>query len=154
MIPIRSAGSSRRFLPDVPAVRQDVADYLGEIQAFDAALGILLDELQKSGEYENTLIAVSGDHGPPGFPHGKCNLYDFGTRVCLAISGPGVNGGRVVDDFTTLPDLAPTFLEAGDVETPDAMTAKSLWLVLKSEQEGLGPDLARRSADRTRAARS
>lgn len=125
------------FLPDVPDVRQDVADYLGEVQAFDAALGVLLDELQESGEYENTLIAVSGDHGPPGFPHGKCNLYDFGTQVCLAISGPDVKGGRVVEDFTSLPDLAPTFLEAGDLATPNVMTAQSLWPVLKSEKEGL-----------------
>ena len=125
------------FLPDVPEVRQDVADYLGEIQAFDAALGILLDELKASGEYENTLIAVSGDHGPPGFPHGKCNLYDFGTHVALAISGPGVQGGRVVDDFTILPDLAPTFLEAGNVQIPDVMTAHSLWQVLRSDKEGV-----------------
>lgn len=125
------------FLPDVPDVRQDVADYLGEIQAFDAALGVLLDELRTSGEYENTLIAVSGDHGPPGFPHGKCNLYDFGTHVCLAISGPGVKGGRVVDDFTILPDLAPTFLEAGNVSVPDVVTARSLWPVLTSDKGGL-----------------
>ena len=125
------------FLPDVHAVRQDLADYLGEIAAFDAALGILVDELKKRGEYENTLIVVSGDHGPPGFPHGKCNLYDFGTKVCLAISGPGVKGGRVVDDFTCLPDLAPTFLEAGKVEVPNGMSAKSLWSVLKSKEEGL-----------------
>lgn len=125
------------FLPDVATVRQDVADYLGEIQAFDAALGVLLEELRDSGEYENTLIAVSGDHGPPGFPHGKCNLYDFGTHVCLAISGPGVTGGRVVDDFTILPDLAPTFLEAGHAKTPEVMTARSLWPVLTSAKEGL-----------------
>jgi len=125
------------FLPDVPVVRQDMADYIGEIRAFDAALGVLLEALKKTGQLDNTLIVVSGDHGPPGFPHGKCNLYDFGTRVSLAIAGPGVSGGRVVDDFVGLPDLAPTFLEAGGVEVPDEMTARSLWPVLKSENEGL-----------------
>lgn len=80
---------------------------------------------------------VSGDHGPPGFPEGKCNLYDFGTHVALAIAGPGVTGGRVVDDFTILPDLAPTFLEAAGEPIPEVMTAKSLWPVLKSDKEGL-----------------
>ena len=55
------------FLPDVHAVRQDLADYLGEIAAFDAGLGILIEELKRRGEYENTLIVVSGDHGL-GFP--------------------------------------------------------------------------------------
>jgi arylsulfatase A-like enzyme len=124
------------FLPDVPEVRQDVADYLGEIAAFDAALGVLLEALEKAGQMDNTLIAVSGDHGPPGFPHGKCNLYDFGTGVALAIAGPGVKGGRVVDDMVTLPDLAPTFLQAGDVAVPKVMTARSLWPVLESDKRG------------------
>ena len=130
-------GKMPAFLPDVHAVRQDLADYLGEIAAFDAGLGILIEELKRRGEYENTLIVVSGDHGPPGFPHGKCNLYDFGTKVCLAISGPGVKGGRVVDDFTCLPDLAPTFLETGNVGVPTGMSAKTLWPVLKSNKQGL-----------------
>ncbi len=130
------AGHLPPFLPDVPEVRQDVADYLGEIAAFDAALGVLLEELEKAGQMDNTLIAVSGDHGPPGFPHGKCNLYDFGTAVALAIAGPGVKGGRVVDDIVSLPDLAPTFLEAGDVAVPEVMTARSLWPVLKSDKQG------------------
>jgi len=131
------AGKMPPFLPDVPEVRQDLADYFGEIAALDAAIGVLLEELKKSGQYDNTLIVISGDHGAPGFPHGKCNLYDFGTRVSLAIAGPGIKGGRVVDDFVNLPDLAPTFLEAGGAEAPEVMTARSLWPVLKSEQEGL-----------------
>ena len=125
------------YLPDVPAVRQDFADYLGEAQAFDMSLGILVDELKKAGEFENTIIAISGDHGPAGFPHGKCNLYDFGSRVALTLTGPGINGGRVVDDFVSLPDLAPTFLDAGRVKPPEVMTAKTLWPVLKSKAQGL-----------------
>ena len=125
------------FLPDVPEVREDLADYIGEIAAFDAGLGVLLEELRESGEYDNTLIVVSGDHGPPGFPHGKCNLYDFGTAVSLAIAGPGVPGGRVADDFVSIPDLAPTFLEAANLEPPEVMTAQSLWPVLKSDRAGL-----------------
>ncbi|MEX2214758.1 MAG: sulfatase [Phycisphaeraceae bacterium] len=131
------------YLPDVPEVREDLADYLGETQAFDAALGVLIEELKKAGEYENTIIVVSGDHGPAGFPHGKCNLYDFGTNVALAIRGPGVSGGkggaggRVVDDFVSLPDLAPTLLEAGGVKVPGTMTARSLWPTLRSEGEGV-----------------
>jgi arylsulfatase A-like enzyme len=125
------------FLPDVHEVREDLVDYFGEIAAYDAALGVLIDELQKAGEMDNTLIVVSGDHGAPGFPHGKCNLYDFGTRVSLTIAGPAVRGGRVVDDFVCLPDLAPTFLEVGGVTPPEVMTSRSLWPVLKSEKTGL-----------------
>ncbi len=125
------------FLPDVPTVREDFADYLGEVQAFDAALGVLLERLEQLGELDNTLIVVSGDHGIPGFPRGKCNLYDFGVAVPLAVRwGDKVPGGRVVDDFVCLPDLAPTFLEAGGEPIPDVMTGRSLMNVLTSTGEG------------------
>ena len=129
-------GKMPAFLPDVHPVREDLADYMGEVTAFDCALGVLIEELEKAGEYDHTLVVVSGDHGPPGFPHGKCNLYDFGTQVSLAIAGPSVFGGRVVDDFVSLPDLAPTFLEAGGVKIPNCMSAQSLWKLLKSKKQG------------------
>ena len=125
------------FLPDVPEIREDVADYIGEIMAWDAAIGRLLGQLEKSGEMDNTIVVISGDHGAPGFPHGKCNLYEFGTGVSLAIAGPGVQGGRVVDDFVNLPDLAPTLLEAAGAPIPEVMTGRSLWPVLRSQKQGL-----------------
>lgn len=130
-------GKMPAFLPDVPEVREDMADYIGEVQAFDAALGVHLKKLEAMGELDNTLVVVSGDHGAPGFPHGKCNLYDFGTQVTLAIRGGGIQGGgRVVDDFVNLMDLAPTFLEAGGVQPPAVMTGRSLLPILKSGQTG------------------
>lgn len=129
-------GKLPKFLPDVDEVREDIADYFGEIQAFDHAVGLLLKKLEEIGELDNTLVAVSGDHGPPGFTHGKCNLYDFGTNVTLAIRGAGTRGGRVLDDFVCLPDLAPTFLELAGVARPEVMTARSLVPILQSEKSG------------------
>jgi arylsulfatase A-like enzyme len=125
-----------KFLPDVPEVREDFADYLGEAQAFDAAIGLLLKRLDEAGELQNTLIVVSGDHGAPGFPGGKCNLYDFGVGVTLAAWWPGQPGGRVVDDFVNLMDLAPTFLEAGGAKAPEGMNGRSLVPILKSDKSG------------------
>ena len=125
------------FLPDSPTVRQDLADYLGEATAFDAGLGELLAELDDRGLTENTLVVVSGDHGAPGFPNGKCNLYDFGTNVPLAACWPAkIPAGRVVTDFVSLPQLAPTFLEAGGVDRPDGMSAASLLPTLTSTADG------------------
>lgn len=129
-------GKMPPFLPDVPEVRQDLADYFGEIAAFDAALGVLLERLEETGELDNTLVVVSGDHGAPGFPHGKCNLYDFGASVPLAIRWGGAKSGRVVDDLVSLTDLAPTFLELGGVAVPERMTGRSLVEVLKSDKSG------------------
>lgn len=130
-------GKMPPFLPDVPEVREDLADYFGEIAALDAGIGALVAEIEKRGEKENTLVVISGDHGAPGFPHGKCNLYGFGTNVCLSITGPGVKGGRIVDDFASLTDLAPTLLEAAGLKAPEVMTGRSLWPTLRSEKSGL-----------------
>ena len=129
-------GKLPTFLPDVHEVRQDFADYLGEVQAFDAGLGIILRRLQQLRELNNTIIVISGDHGAPGFPGGKCNLYDFGTGVPLAIKWPGKPGGRVVEDLVNIMDLAPTFLEMGGVKPPSVMTGRSLVEVLKSRKQG------------------
>lgn len=130
-------GKLPRFMPDVPEVRGDYADYMGEIQAWDTAVGVILDELKKSGEFDNTLIVISGDHGMPGVPGGKCNLYDHGVAVPLVVAGPGIKSGRVVDDFVNLMDLAPTFLDAGGVKIPSVMNGCSIMPVLRSEQSGL-----------------
>lgn len=135
--PDRLKGRLPAFLPDEAEVREDFADYLGEAAAFDAGVGVLLAKLEEIGELDNTLVVLSGDHGAPGFPRGKCNLYDFGTGVSLMARWPGaVPAGRVVEDFVNLMDLAPTFLEAGGLKAPAVMTGRSLMPVLRSEKAG------------------
>ncbi len=130
-------GKMPKSLPDVPEIREDFADYLGEVQAFDHALGLIIQKLEEIGELENTVIIVSGDHGIPGFPRGKCNLYNMGTHVPLVVRYPAMVGsGRVIDDFVNLMDLAPTFLELGGVTPPAVMTGKSLVPILKAEGSG------------------
>ena len=123
-------------LPDVAEVRQDMADYLGECQAVDAYLGVLLQRLEESGQMERTLIVLSGDHGMPGVPDGKCNLYDQGTAVPLVVRLPGAVPGRVVDDLVRLPDLAPTFLEVAGVPVPEGLYGRSLMPLLQSQKAG------------------
>lgn len=135
--PDRLEGRMPDYLPDVPEIREDFADYLGECLAFDEGLGVLLEVLEERGELENTIIVVSGDHGIPGFPRAKANLYDLGTRVALAVRWPaGIAGGRVVTDFVSLMDLAPTFLDYGESEIPDVMNGRSIRPLLESCRSG------------------
>ena len=129
-------GRMPKFLPDVPEVREDVADYLGEAQAYDSYVGVLLKRLEEAGELDRTLVVVSGDHGMPGVPGGKCNIYDFGTGVALVARVPGGQAGRVVDDFVNLMDLAPTFMEVGGVKPPPGVDGRSFLDVLKSTKSG------------------
>ncbi|HZJ57899.1 MAG TPA: sulfatase [Clostridia bacterium] len=125
------------FLPDVPEVREDFCDYLGECLAFDAGLGVILKTLEEKGELDNTLVVVSGDHGIPGMPRAKCNLYDIGCRVALGMRWPKhIDPGRVVDDYINLMDLAPTFMDAAGAAIPQSMVGRSLMPILKSKKSG------------------
>ena len=97
--------------PDSEIVRSDIADYYFEVQRFDALVGRALKSLENAGELGRTIVVMTSDHGMP-FPRCKSNLYDSGARVPLAIRyGDGFPGGRVVDDFVSLVDVAPMFLE-------------------------------------------
>lgn len=135
-------GRMPAFLPDVPAIREDMCDYLGEVLALDQVLPLFLARLEELGERDNTLFVISGDHGIPGFPRGKCNLYDFGTQVALFAQWPArVPGGRSLDDFINLMDLAPTFLAAAGEEIPACMTGTSFLPQLLADGEGwIDPD--------------
>ncbi len=114
------------FWPDAPEVRDDVLDYYAAVQHFDREVGEMLDLLQKAGQLDNTLVVMSGDNGWP-FPRCKANVYDGGTRQPLAVRWPArVPGGRVLDDFVNLMDLAPTFLEAAGQPVPPEMTGRSI----------------------------
>ncbi len=129
-------GKMPAFLPDVPEVREDVADYLGECEAVDAYVGVLMKRLEEIGEMDKTIIVISGDHGMPGVPSGKCNLYDHGVEVALIIKGPGIKAGRIVDDIVRLPDLAPTFMEIGGIKPDPNLYGKSLLPMLQSGKSG------------------
>lgn len=120
-------------LPDDPVVRGDVADYLWEVQRFDRQVGDVLAKLEEIGELENTLVVVTSDNGMP-FPRCKATLYDSGTRVPLAIRWGNRLPPRVVKDYVSLCDLAPTFLEVADVDTPLDMTGTSLVPLLLDEE--------------------
>ena len=115
------------FLPDNEVTREDFADYLGEVMAFDKACGVIIDELRQLGELDDTLVVISGDHGAPGFPRGKCNVHDFGSAVPLVMRWPGrIAAGRIVKPPVSLIDLAPTFLAAAGAESPDDPDGQNL----------------------------
>ena len=123
-------------LPDNETVRRDFADYLHRVQKFDSDCAAMIALLEARGELDNTIIVVSGDNGLP-FPRCKATLYDAGTHVPLAIRwGAKVKGGRRVSDFTSLTDLAPTFLEAAGAKPPSEMSGRSLLPILLSETSG------------------
>lgn len=117
------------WLPDVAEARNDILDYYYEVEQFDRQLGELLQLLKSTGEYEKTLIVITGDNGMP-FPRAKANAYDAGARIPLIISMPGTTPAMRVDDLVSLTDLAPTILELAGQTIPKEMSGESLWPLL------------------------
>ena len=122
--------------PDSPEIRGDVADYYFEVQRFDRLVGDALKALEESGELDNTIIVMSGDHGMP-FPRCKSNNYDSGARIPLAIRWPAkIKAGMVINKFVSLTDVAPTFYDTAGIEIPKDVTGRSLLPLLAGQDKG------------------
>jgi uncharacterized sulfatase len=120
------------FLPDTEVVRNDVLDYILEIEHFDNHLNQIIQFLEEKGELDNTFILVTADNGMP-FPYAKANLQEFGTHVPLAVSLPGGVKGKEVNEPVSMIDLAPTLMELLGLEDAMTTTGKSLLPVLTQE---------------------
>ena len=112
--------------PDNEEVRNDLLDYAFEVEHFDRHLGRMLDELEKRGLLSNTLVVVTSDHGMP-FPRAKGNTGELANHVPLAVQWPaGITGtNRVIEDFVSFVDLAPTFIQVAGLAWSDTGMAES-----------------------------
>jgi N-sulfoglucosamine sulfohydrolase len=112
------------YLPDLPAVRQDIAQYYDKIALMDAFVGERLQELAADGLLDSTIVVYYSDHGG-AIPRGKRFLYDSGTRVPLIVHVPErfknlapQAAGSVCNDQVSLLDMGPTVLSWCGVPLP------------------------------------
>lgn len=114
------------FLPDVSCVRNDILDYYFEVERFDRECGNILEQLKRDNLLENTLVIMTSDNGMP-FPRAKANLYDYGTRMPLAMYWKGhIERGTRITDFINFVDFAPTILEAAGLPKKTEFSGMSL----------------------------
>jgi arylsulfatase A-like enzyme len=93
-----------------------VRDCYDDCLAFlDKQLGLLLRELKRQGQLDDTLIIVTSDHGEAFGDHGvfghSTSVYLDQVAVPLVMLGAGVPAGRVVGDPVSLRDLPATVLD-------------------------------------------
>lgn len=105
-------------------LKQLKATYFGMVSEVDHQIGRLLAHLRELGQYDDTLIVVTSDHGEQLGDHrliGKEAYFDASFQVPLVIRAPGVPSearGRQVDAFTEAIDLMPTILDLVGAEIP------------------------------------
>ena len=130
------------FWPDNETVRTDILDYAYEIDYFDTHLGRMLKKLEQLGELDNTLVIVTADNGMP-FPRIKGQEYELSNHLPLAAMwADGIkNPGRVVDDFVSFIDFAPTFLIAAGIGESksgmQALSGRALATIFQSRRGGI-----------------
>lgn len=101
------------YLPDIPKVRKEVAQYFGNVYRCDENIGAVLDALKESGLEENTLVIFLSDHGA-AFPFSKAQCYLNSTKTPLIVRWPGKIRPGSLDSthFVSGVDLMPTILES------------------------------------------
>lgn len=142
------------------ALDSNARAYLAEAAYADAQVAQVLDELQKLGLRERTLVIVVGDHGEvfdpqhnhyvmalkqPTLYHHGWSAYDEILRVPLLLGMPGrLPGGVTVREQVRLTDVAPTVLEVLDLvgkrpQLPggERATGSSLLPLMQGEKEKL-----------------
>jgi len=119
--------------PDLPGVREQLADYCAEVNRVDQTIAGVLEVLKKRGLMENTIIIFCGDNGM-AMPHGKGSLYDPGSNVPFLVRWPGVvKPGSNSRALISAEDLAPTLLTAAGLEPGSKMSGVSFLSLLKGE---------------------
>ena len=116
------------YHPDTEEFRHDWAQYYDKIAEMDAWVGKILQELEDSGEAENTIVFYYSDHGG-ALPRGKRFLYETGTHVPLIVRipekykylYPAKKPGTKVERVVSFVDLAPTLLSIIGTIIPDWM---------------------------------
>ncbi|MDR1173136.1 MAG: sulfatase [Bacteroidales bacterium] len=133
------------FWPDNETVRTDMLDYAFEIEYLDRHIVMMLDELEKRGALDNTIVIITSDNGMP-FPRGKANGYELSGHMPLAIMWKkGIaNPGRKVTDYINFVDFAPTFLEVSRINpVQNGMqqpAGKGLYDIFRNGKSGTATD--------------
>ncbi len=101
------------FLPDLPEVRKELAQYYTSVHRCDESIGAVLKALDEAGFADNTLVIYMSDNGM-AFPFSKANCYLNSTKTPFIARWPGHirPGTRNSKDFISGVDFAPTVLEA------------------------------------------
>lgn len=124
------------FLPDIPLVRKEIAQYFTSVYRCDEIIGVVLDVLEETGQAENSLVMFMSDNGM-SFPFAKSNCYLQSTKTPLLVRWPGKIGPGSVDAThpVSAVDYMPTVLDAIGAMPPEGMNGSSFLPLLKGEAQ-------------------
>ncbi len=110
--------------------REYMQAYHACVTFIDAQIKIVLDALKESGEWENTIIVFTSDHGyhlGDHFLWGKVTLFDIGAKVPFIVRVPGLTKpGTRSEAMVELIDIFPTLADLVGLKAPHHLQGASL----------------------------
>lgn len=131
--PDKTKGSSEEIL------RRRIAHYYGLCTMIDDLCKEVFDVLKGSGQWDNTLILYTSDHGEMMGDlgtFGKGNFFEAVINIPLIIKAPNSAEQNNVSGLTELIDLAPTILEYAKLPIAKTIEGKSLQPILRGDGNG------------------
>ena len=127
-------------------VRESIAHYWALCTLQDRYLGDIFAALDATGQADNTVVVLVADHGDYMFAHGlRClGIPSFREvyHVPAIVRWPAgiAEPGREVDEFLSLADFAPTFMELAGCEEDTGLTGRSFVPFLRGGTPDDWPD--------------
>ncbi len=128
-------------LPDVPEVREDMANFMESARILDDKMGTVLAALRRNGLEDNTLVICTTDHGI-AFPTKKCNVYDDGIGIFMIMRLPGIfSGGKTINSMVSVIDIFPTVCELLEIEKPAWLEGTSVMPLIRGDKQEIREEI-------------
>ena len=148
--PLQAPEEEIELFADRQGLNTGVRTLYGMIHRMDSGVGRVLEELERQGIADNTIVLFTSDNGPQfggegdmrtnrfncGFNGAKGLVYEGGIRLPMILRWPdGLDGDRQVDDMVHFTDWLPTLAAAAGVEMPNGepLDGWDVWPVLGGE---------------------
>lgn len=113
------------FLPDLPDIRTETAQYLTSVHRADESVGEILRALREAGQFDNTIIMVLSDNGM-AMPFSKANCYLNSTKSPYLMRWPGHTAKHETPALVSGIDYMPTILEMLGMPCPEGVDGRSM----------------------------
>lgn len=121
-------------------LKRQVAYYFSLITLIDEQIGRVVEKLKETGEYENTIIVFTADHGDFAGEHGlilkNIGIYESIHRIPFIIKYPNGPKNQVKHEMIESVDLYPTLCELSNIAVPSCVEGKSAVSIIEKGERG------------------